>query len=138
MRYEKEDKERILADLRESGMQLATFAAQPGRPSRASLIRWLGAEARGELQVPERRVRGRCESHSKWGRWPDETVEEALRLAAQGMPNGDISRRLGVGSSSLVAAWSRKYAGGPTMSSSEGGGMAGKKAAAAPRTELER
>lgn len=138
MFYEKEDKERILADLRESGMQLAVFAAQPGRPSRMSLIRWLRAEARGELQVPERKVRGRCESHGKWERWPEETIKEALRLAAQGMPNGDISRRLGIGSSSLVAAWPRKYAGGSTMSSSEGVGMAGKKARTAPRTELER
>lgn len=86
MLYEKEDKEGILADLRESGMRPATLAAQPGRPSRASLIRRLGAEARGELQVPERRVGGRCESRSKRGRWPDETVEEALGLAAQGMP----------------------------------------------------
>lgn len=120
MLYEKEDKERILADLRESGMRPATLAAQPGRPSRASLIRRLGAEARGELQVPERRVGGRCESRSKRGRWPDETVEEALRPAAQGMPDGDMSRRLGVGSSSLAAAWPRKYAGGPAMSSSEG------------------
>lgn len=105
--YSKEDRERILADFRESGMPLATFCRLPGKPSRNSLRSWRDAADRGELDVPAREVRGRCE-HARHKAYPEETKREALRLLARGMRPADVARRLGVASGGAVASWARK------------------------------
>lgn len=60
--YSREFKERTLADLAESGMTVAAFCRQPGRPSRQAVAGWLRLAERGALRVPEPEVRGRCES----------------------------------------------------------------------------
>ena len=62
MLYEKEDKEGILADLRESGMRPATLAAQPGRPGEphqaargrgARRAAGARAQGRGPMRIPQ-------------------------------------------------------------------------------------
>lgn len=116
--YSKEDKERILADLAESGLRLSAFAAQPGRPSRQAIARWLRQAERGELDVPERAVRGRCE-HAKHARYPEATRREAVSLVRAGMRPADAARRLGASSGSVVSSWVRRARGGATMSPEE-------------------
>ena len=112
--YSREDRERILADLAESGMPAAAFCRLPGTPSRQSIRDWLRQAERGELDVPERRVRGRCE-HARHSRYPEATRREAVSLVRAGMRPADVARRLGVSSGSLVASWSRGAPAGATM-----------------------
>lgn len=131
--YSKEEKERILADFFESGMTEKAFSDLPCRPSRMSMRRWRAAAERGELEVPERRVAGRVD-HERYARYPAATKAEAVRLSRAGMPNGDVARRLGISSPSVVAGWVRRAGGRGNMYPAEGGGMAD----GAPRTRLER
>lgn len=134
--YSKEDKERHLADLRESGMPANRFAKQPGRPSRFSLLRWRKEAEAGLLDVPEREVRGRVE-HCKHALYPEATKREALALLARGMRPCDIARRLGLQSGSVIGNWKRA-AERDTMSAEVGPmGDAGRKAGAARPGELE-
>lgn len=112
--YSKEDRERILADLAESGMPTAAFCRLPGRPSRHAVRSWLAQAARGELDVPRREVRGRAE-RPKHKRYPESTRREALSLLAKGMRPADVARRLNVSSGGLVRRWAGKAAGGATM-----------------------
>ena len=77
--YSREEREGILADFRESGLTVRAFCRQPGRPSHASLASWLRQADAGALDVPERRVRGRCE-HAKHTHYPEATRREALSL----------------------------------------------------------
>ena len=83
--------------------------------------RWRAAAERGELEVPERRVAGRVDHEVC--RYPAATKAEAVRLSRAGMPNGDVARRLGISSPSLVADGCAEpaYA---YMYPAEGGGMA--------------
>lgn len=104
--YRKEDRERILADLRASGLADAAFSRLPGSPSRQSLHEWRRQAEAGELDVPERRVPGRRE-HGRHARYPEATKREAMRLRAKGMGWAAIARRLGVSSGGVVASWSR-------------------------------
>lgn len=113
--YSREFKERTLADLAESGMTVAAFCRQPGRPSRQAVAGWLRLAERGALRVPEPEVRGRCE-HAKHARYPEATKREAASLLRAGMRPADAARRLGVASASLVSAWARKARGCATMS----------------------
>lgn len=135
--YGKEDRERILADLRASGLTVASFARLPGSPSRQSLSSWRRQAEAGLLDVPERKVRGRCE-HGRHGRYPEATKREAVSLRRKGMGFADIARRLGVSSGSVVASWWRKAGEGGTMAPKEAVPMdPGRKAAGATREELE-
>lgn len=109
--YSRQDRERILADLAASGLTEAAFSRLPGNPCRQSLRAWRRQAGRGELDVPEREVRGRCE-HAKHSRYPEATKREALALARKGMRPADIARRLGVPSGSVVSSWLRVAAGG--------------------------
>lgn len=113
--YSKEDRERTLADLEASGMSELAFSQVPGNPSRQSLRAWRRQAERGELDVPERRVRGRCE-HAKHARYPEATRREALSLLAKGMRPCVVARRLGLSSGSVVSSWARKAAGCARMS----------------------
>lgn len=113
--YSREFKERTLADLAESGMTVAAFCRQPGRPSRQAVAGWLRLAERGALRVPEPEARGRCE-HAKHARYPEATKREAASLLRAGMRPADAARRLGVASASLVSAWARKARGCATMS----------------------
>ena len=129
--YGKEDRERILADLRASGLTVASFARLPGSPSRQSLSSWRRQAEAGLLDVPERKVRGRCE-HGRHGRYPEATKREAVSLRRKGMGFADIARRLGVSSGSVVASWWRKAGEGGTMAPKEAVPMdPGRKAAGA-------
>lgn len=77
--YSKEDRERILADLDASGLPAAVFAKLPGNPSRNSLSGWRRQAEAGELDVPVRDVRGRCERskhHFRIERDSDYTVPD--------------------------------------------------------------
>lgn len=102
--YSKEDRERILADLEESGMPLATFARRPGSPSRASLSAWRRQAEAGGLDVPAREVRGRA-AHDRHARYPEATRREAVSLVRRGMRPADAARRLGVSSGDVVSSW---------------------------------
>lgn len=104
--YSKEDRERLIADWRESGVPRATWCADPTRPSRETMRAWLAQEAEGLLDVPERDVRGRAE-HAKHARYPEATRAEAVRLVRAGVRPCDAARRLGVGSASVVDRWAR-------------------------------
>ena len=108
--YGRRDKERILADLAESGMPPAAFAALPGRPCRSTLRKWIREAERGEIDVPERGVRGRADGRAKHERYPEATVREALRLLARGARPADVARRLGVSSGSVVRSWATRAA----------------------------
>ena len=112
--YSKEDRERILADLRDSGMTPSAFSRIPGSPSKGSLLAWLRQAERGGLDVPEREVRGRAD-HRRHARYPEATRREAVRLVRKGMRPADVARRLGVSSGGVVSSWARKAAGGATM-----------------------
>lgn len=107
--YPKQDRERILADFFESGMHVATFARQPGNPSRTTLREWIEQAERGELDIPSRKIRGRFD-HLKHSRYPEATKKEALSLFAKGMRPADIARRLGIESGSIVSQWAKKAA----------------------------
>lgn len=133
MTYSDEDRGRIIADYRESGMSLKRFCEQPCRPSRHSVAAWITEAERGVLDVPERRVRGRVD-HAKHARYPAETKAEAVRLARSGMPHGDIARRLGIRSRSAVGSWIREADGCAAIPVSKGAGMAAK----ASKSQLER
>lgn len=111
MAYPKEEKERILADLRESGMTCSAFARRPGSPSADALRAWKRLAERGELDPPERPVRGDARGKPKNARYSDETKGEAVRLVRAGNRPGDVARRLGVPSADLVRTWVRKAAG---------------------------
>ena len=84
-------RERILADFAASGLSGNAFCRLPGSPSGPALGRWLAQAARGELDVPERSVRGRCE-HAKHARYPEETKREAVSLARGGMSPAAVVR----------------------------------------------
>lgn len=116
MAYPKEDKERILADLRESGLTPTAFSRLPGRPAKASLLAWLRQAERGELDVPSRKVRGRAE-HRKHAPYPEATKREALSLLSKGMRPSAVARRLGA-STSAVCSWAKR-AKGATMAPKE-------------------
>lgn len=105
--YRKSDRERILCEFRASGKTAAAFCADPARPSRGALRRWLEQEARGELDVPEAHVPGRCD-HVKHSHYPRATVDEAVRLVGGGMSPADAARRLGVSDSGRVRDWCRR------------------------------
>lgn len=104
--YQKEDKERILADLAESGLPVAAFCKQPGKPTRQCITNWLKLAEAGQLDVSLRQVRGACE-HQKHLRYPDATKREAVALLNKGMRPCDVARRLNVSSSSVVLSWAR-------------------------------
>lgn len=104
--YSKEDRERILADLDASGLADAAFSRLPGSPCRQCLREWRRQAEAGELDVPERKVRGRCK-HGRHARYPEATRREALRLRAKGMGWADIARRLGVSSGQTVRGWAQ-------------------------------
>ena len=133
--YSKEDKERILADLGASGLPAAVFAKLPGNPSRGSLRCWRRQAEAGELDVPARDVRGRCE-RPKHGRYPEAAKREALALRRKGMRWCDIARRLGVPDGGTVASWA-KAAERATMAPKEAVSMADKKPEDMARAELE-
>lgn len=134
--YSKEDRERILADLRASGLTGAAFSRIPGNPCRECLRRWRLQAERGELDVPERAVRGRCE-HAKHGRYPEATRREAVSLVRKGMSPSAVARRLGVSSGAVVSSWARKAGGGATMAPGKGAVRVDDGAAAARIAELE-
>ena len=134
--YSKEDRERILADLAASGLTEAAFARIPGNPSRGSLRKWEAQAERGELDVPRREVRGRADL-PKHSRYPEATKREALSLLRKGMGPAAVARRLGVSSGSVVSSWSRKAAGGATMSPGKGAVRMDEGAARARISELE-
>lgn len=126
--YPKEERERILADLEESGMSVPRFCAQPGKPSRNSIKRWIEQAKRGELQVPERAVRGRVECRRKNTHYPEATKREALKLGRSGMRPCDIGRRLNISARS-VEGWLRDDRAGANVvpERKKGGGMGEKK-----------
>ena len=99
--YLKEDKERILADLHASGLTDAVFSRIPGNPSRECLRKWRRQAESGELDVPVRKVRGRCDQ-VKHGRYPDTTKQEAFRLRKKGMRWCDIARKLNISSGGVA------------------------------------
>lgn len=139
--YSKEDKERLIADWRESGMPLATWCRDPTRPARMTVRRWLALEAEGLLEVPEREVRGRT-GRTKHSRYPEETKREAVRLVEGGMRPADAARRLGVSRGALVSGWARAAARakmvGDASETGKGGRVGKAKAASgATRAELE-
>lgn len=105
--YSKEDRERILADYAASGLTVTAFSKLPGNPSRNSLRSWLRQAERGELDIPERKVRGRI-NHVKHARYPKTTKREALSLLSKGMRPCDIARRLGIPKPSTIMLWARK------------------------------
>lgn len=110
--YPREDRGRILADLEESGMLPGAFArSRPGSPSASTLRRWARQAEEGLLEVPRREVRGRAEGRPRHGRYPGETVAEAVRLVSGGARPADVARRLGVSSGGLVRSWCRRAAG---------------------------
>lgn len=112
--YSKQDKERILADLAASGLTEAAFSRLPGNPGRQSLRSWRREAERGELDVPVRSVRGRCE-HTKHARYPEATKREAVSLVRKGLRPSEAARRLGVASGGTVSSWVRKAAGSANM-----------------------
>lgn len=134
--YSKEDRERILADLRASGLTDAAFSRIPGNPCRECLRRWRRQAERGELDVPDRAVRGR-RAHAKHARCPGATRREAASLLRKGMPPSAVARRLGVSSGAIVSSWARKAAGGATMTPGKGAARMDGDAAAARVAELE-
>ncbi|MGI6230579.1 MAG: IS3 family transposase [Tractidigestivibacter sp.] len=105
--YKKEERERFLAELRDSGMPVAAFARLPGKPGRRTLVDWIAQAEAGELDVPESTVPGRCE-HVRHARYPEATRREALRLLARGARPCDVARRLGISSGSVVSSWARR------------------------------
>ena len=111
MAYSKEERERILADLRESGMTCSAFARRPGSPSAGTLRDWRRLAERGELDPPERPVRGGARGRPKHKHYSEETRAEAVRLVRAGNRPGDVARRLGVLDAARVRAWVRKAAG---------------------------
>ena len=133
--YSKEDRERILADLGASGLTDAAFSRMPGNPSRQCLREWRRQAEAGELDVPERRVPGRCE-HGRHARYPEATRREALRLRAKGMGWAGIARRLGIASGDIVASWARA-AERAKMGTEEAGPMEKKDVKSLAREELE-
>lgn len=104
--YLKEDKERILADLAASGLSMTAFCQLPGNPTRHCIRNWRRLVDAGKLDVPERRVPGRCE-HMLHSRYPAATKREALSLRNKGMRWCDIARKLGISSGSVVASWAK-------------------------------
>lgn len=104
--YSKDDRGRILADFLESGMTMAAFGRVPGNPCRKTICAWLKQAEAGELAVPEREVRGRCE-HRRHARYPEATKREAVRLCRKGMRPCEVARRLGVASADSVRGWAR-------------------------------
>ena len=56
----------------------------------------------------------------KHSRYPEATRREALSLLRKGLGPAAASRRLGVSSDSVVAAWSRKTAGDASMAGGKG------------------
>lgn len=133
--YSKEDRERILADLGASGLTDAAFSRMPGNPGRQCLREWRRQAEAGELDVPERRVPGRCE-HGRHARYPEATRREALRLRAKGMGWAGIARRLGIASGDIVASWARA-AERAKMGTEEAGPMEKKDVKSLAREELE-
>lgn len=106
--YSKEDKERILADYRASGLSIRAFCNIPQNPSCQSIRTWERQAQRGELDVPQRSVRGKCKERIKHTRYPQATKREAVRLMEAGMMPGQVAKRLGVLNSSSVTGWYRK------------------------------
>lgn len=133
--YSKEDRERILADLGASGLTDAAFSRMPGSPGRQCLREWRRQAEAGELDVPERRVPGRCE-HGRHARYPEATRREALRLRTKGMGWAGIARRLGIASGDVVASWARA-AERAKMGTEEAGPMEKKDVKSLARGELE-
>lgn len=133
--YSKEDRERILADLDASGLPAAVFAKLPGNPSRNSLSGWRRQAEAGELDVPVRDVRGRCE-RSRHERYPEAAKREALALRRKGMRWCDIARRLNVSSGTVVRSWA-KAAERATMAPKEAVSMEDRKPKDMARAELE-
>ena len=134
--YSREERERILADFGESGLSARAFCRRPGRPSHTALLEWLRRAEAGELDVPERRVRGRCE-HERHARYPEATKREAVSLLRRGMAPAAVARRLGVSSGSAVSSWARKAPGCATMSPGKGAARMDGDAAARRIAELE-
>lgn len=126
--YSKQDKERILADWRASGLTATSFCRIPGNPCRMTLRRWRREAERGELDVPERRVRGRAD-RPRHKRYPEATRREAVSLLGRGMRPCDVARRLGVSSGQVVKSWAAA-AGGATMAPRGAIRMEGDEAAA--------
>lgn len=104
--YRKEDKELILADFYASGMNAAAFARLPGSPSDDLIRKWDKEAKQGLLDVPKKRIRGRCD-HKKHARYPQATKREALSLLRKGMGYATIARRLGLTDPEIIRYWER-------------------------------
>lgn len=104
--YSKEEKERILADFRASGLSAKAYSENPSTPGYQTLRDWIKQAERGRLDVPLRSVFGRHD-HDKHKRYPDDTKREALRLLDAGMRPYQIAKRLGISNGKLVSQWHR-------------------------------
>lgn len=104
--YRKEDKELILADFYASGMNAVAFARLPGSPSDDLIRKWDKEAKQGLLDVPKKRIRGRCD-HKKHARYPQATKREALSLLRKGMGYATIARRLGLTDPEIIRYWER-------------------------------
>lgn len=107
--YSKEEKERILGDLMESGMTMNAFSKLPGKPSRYALGIWMAKVNRGELQIPERRIFGSAKDRPKHKHYSKETKDEAIRLVREGMKPCHVARRLSIsGGGEIVKQWVKR------------------------------
>lgn len=108
MAYTEHEKIQFVERMWAEGLRPASAHRLWGRPCRAALSRWERQAAAGELAASAPPVKGRVESHRKWARYPQETVDEALRLLSLGRATREIAAMLNLRDSALVRVWARK------------------------------
>ena len=105
--YTERERVRYVETMWAEGLTPRAAERKWGRPSRTALSEWARQAERGELPAERPRVNGQVDN-APHARYPQGTVDEAVRLYKLGEKRAHIARRLGITDARVITGWVRK------------------------------
>lgn len=102
--YAEREKVRYVETMWAEGLTPCAAGRKWGRPSRALLSKWSKQAEEGLLPAERPRVNAQA-GHEPHARYPEATIDEAVRLYKLGEKRSHIARRLGITDARILPSW---------------------------------